>query len=343
MPSDDTPMSDLHPDLETLARYVRGELGREPRRQLESHFASCVPCQEKLEAVPAASGAEPAGAEPVVKWRAHVFEERRRRREAAVDDRRDHDQKMRGIGNILGVLAEKQARELLASSEHERRLLIRTDESYRTLALCELLEARCRSAWLEDPEEAVEYARLAVQVTERLDSGHYGADRVEKARAMAWMHLGNAYRIASEWRRSHERITDVAEVPPEQEGGWGGAVSHSYVPHVPDIPGFEVETALWEMRDAFLERGMGFDAVLVSLELAAAFLRDGRQNDFRQMVEEGVTRFEASGVQPYTVDAMRFLREVLHRGEPEVTADLLEKMAATLQRVRNDPQHRWQS
>lgn len=338
MPSDDTPMSDLHPDLETLARYVRGEFGREPRRRLESHLASCVSCQEKLETIPAT-----AKVEPVVKWRAHVFEERRRQREAAADARRDQDQKMRGIGNILGVLAEKQARELLASSEHERRLLIRTDENYRTLALCELLEARCRSAWMDDPEEAVEYARLAVQVTERLDLGHYGADRVEKARAMAWMHLGNAYRIASEWRRSREGITDVAEVPPEGEGAWGGAVSPSYVPHVPDIPRFEVETALWEMRDAYLERGMGFDAVLVSLDLAAAFLREGRQEDFRQMVEEGVARFEASSIQPYTVDAMRFLREVLHRGEPEVTPDLLEKMAATLQRVRNDPQHRWQS
>lgn len=341
MPSDDTPMSDLHPDLETLARYVRGELGREPRRQLEHHLASCVSCQERLETVPAAPKDE-----PVVKWRAHVFEERRRRREAALDARRDHDQKMRGIGNILGVLAEKQARELLASSEHERRLLIRTDESYRTLALCELLEARCRSAWMDDPEEAVEHARLAVQVTERLDAAHYGADRVEKARAMAWMHLGNAYRIASEWRRSREGITDVAEVPPEGEDAWGGAVSPSYsphVPHVPDVPRFEVETALWEMRDAYLERGMGFDAVLVSLDLAAAFLREGRQEDFRRMVEEGVARFEASHVQPYTVDAMRFLREVLHRGEPEVTPDLLEKMAATLQRVRNDPQHRWQS
>ncbi|HJX30018.1 MAG TPA: zf-HC2 domain-containing protein [Thermoanaerobaculia bacterium] len=338
MPSDDTPMSDLHPDLETLARYVRGELGREPRRELERHLASCVSCQEKLEAVPAIPGAE-----PVVKWRAHVFEERRRKREAAGDARRDHEQKMGGIGTILGVLAEKQARDLLASSEHERRLLIRTDENYRTLALCELLEARCRSAWLDDPEEAVEYARLAVQVTERLDIGHYGADRVEKARAMAWMHLGNAYRIASEWRRSREEMIDVAEVAPEGENDWGGAASSLYVPPLPDVPRFEVETALWEMRDAFLERGMGFDAVLVSLDLAAAFLRDGRQEDFRRMVEEGVACFEASGVQPYTVDAMRFLREVLHRGEPEVTPDLLEKMAATLQRVRNDPQHRWQS
>lgn len=342
MPSDDTPMSDLHPDLETLARYVRGELGREPRRELESHLASCVPCQEKLEAVPATPGAEPPepGAEPIIKWRAHVFEERRRKREAAGDARRDHDQKMGGIGTILGVLAEKQARELLASSEHERRLLIRTDENYRTLALCELLEARCRSSWLDDPEEAVEYARLAVQVTERLDLAHYGADRVEKARAMAWMHLGNAYRIASEWRRSREEITDVAEVTPEDV--WGGQ-NPPYVPHSPDLPRFEVETALWEMRDAFLDRGMGFDAVLVSLDLASAFLRDGRQEDFRQMVEEGVARFETSGVQPYTVDAMRFLREVIHRGEPELTPDLLVKMAATLQRVRNDPQHRWQS
>ena len=323
-------MSGPHPDLETLTRYVRGTLGRERRRELERHLSGCPACREKLETIPPAPGPE-----TVVKWRAHLFEERRRRREQEEERRQSAGQTLRGIGNLIGVMSEKQARELLAVSEHERRVLIRTEESFRTLALCELLEARCRAAWFEDPDEAVEYAKLAVLVADRLDLGVYGGDRVENAKAMAWMHLGNAFRITSEWRRSQEEVSMVAEARP------GPELPSSVAD--PALPRYEIGAALWEMRDAFLDRGMGFDAVLVTLDLATESLRDGRENEFRRLLEESVPLFEERGVQPYTIDAVRFLRDIVHRGDPQLTPEMLARMAATLQRVRNDPQHRWTS
>jgi len=321
-------MISSHPDLETLTRFVRGTLGRERRRSVESHLAGCSTCRETLEAIPPAPGPE-----TVVKWRAHLFEERRRRREQGEESRRDADQTLRGVGAIIGALAEKQVHELLAASEHERRLLIRNEESFRTLALCELLEARCRAAWFVDPEEAAELARLAALVAERLDLGVYGAERVENAKAMAWMHLGNAYRIAAEWRKTQENVSQVAEAreldePPQ-------ILSDAALPR------YEIDTALWEMRDAFLERRMGFDAVLVTLDLAAESLREGRVDGFRRMVEESVPLFEESGLQPYTVDAVRFLRDAIRSGEPQLVPDLLTRMITLLQRARNDPQHRW--
>lgn len=322
-----------HPDLETLTRFVRGALGRERRREVEGHLAGCADCRARLESIPPAPGPE-----TVIKWRAHLFEERRRRREQGEESRRDVDLTMRRIGNVIGALAEKQVHELLAASEHERRLLIRNEESFRTLALCELLEARCRSAWLSDPEEAVELARLAALVAERLDPGVYGAERVENAKAMAWMHLGNAFRIAAEWRKTREDVSEVAEA------GASG-LPQSLVD--PALPRYEIDTALWEMRDAFLERGMGFDAVLVTLDLAADYLREERMSDVRRMVEESVPlfeeRFEERGIQPYTVDALRFLRDAIRSGEPRLAPDLLTRMATLLQRARNDPQHRWRS
>jgi hypothetical protein len=322
-------MISSHPDLETLTRFVRGALGRERRREVEGHLAGCAACRERLESIPPAPGPE-----TVVKWRAHLFEERRRRREQGEESRRDVDQTMRGIGNVIGAMNEKQVHELLAASEHERRLLIRDQESFRTLALCELLEARCRAAWLSDPEEAVELARLAALVAERLDPGVYGAERVESAKAMAWMHLGNAFRIAAEWRKTREDVSEVAEA------GASG-LPQSLVD--PALPRYEIDTALWEMRDAFLERGMGFDAVLVTLDLAADYLREERVSDVRRMVEESVPLFEERGIQPYTVDALRFLRDAIRSGEPRLAPDLLTRMATLLQRARNDPQHRWRS
>jgi hypothetical protein len=325
-------MISSHPDLETLTRFMRGTLGNARRRELESHLAGCATCRETLEAIPPAPGPE-----TVVKWRAHLFEERRRRREQGEESRRDADQTLRGVGAVIGALAEKQVQELLAASEHERRLLIRNEESFRTLALCELLEARCRAAWFVDPEEAVELARLAALVAERLDLGVYGAERVENAKAMAWMHLGNAFRIAAEWRKTQENVSQVAEAQPFE-------VDSAEPPQILSdaaLPRYEIDTALWEMRDAFLERRMGFDAVLVTLDLAADSLREGREDGFRRMVEESVPLFEESGLQPYTVDAVRFLRDAVRSGEPRLTPDLLTRMITLLQRARNDPQHRW--
>jgi hypothetical protein len=324
-------MISSHPDLETLTRFVRGSLGRERRRAIELHLAECPTCRERLEAIPPAPGPE-----TVVRWRAHLFEERRRRREEGEENQRNLQQTLRGIGNVIGALAEKQVQELLAASEHERRSMIRNEESLRTLALCELLEARCRAAWFDDPEEAVELARLAASVAERLDFGVYGGDRVENAKAMAWMHLGNAFRIAAEWQRTQEDASEVAEAQPDDvEPMESGLLSDPVLPH------YEIDGALWELRDAFLERGMGFDAVLVTLDLAADYLREGRVEDIRRMLDEGLPRFEERGIQPYAVDALRFLRDAVQSGEPELTPDLLTRTASLLQRVRNDPQHRW--
>jgi hypothetical protein len=326
-------MISSHPDLEALTRFVRGSLGRERRREVERHLAECPVCSERLESIPPAPGPE-----TVVRWRAHLFEERRRRREQGEEREKNLQQTMRGIGNIIGAVAEKQVHELLAASEHERRAMIRKEESFRTLALCELLEARCRAAWFEDPEEAVELAKLAAAVAERLDFGVYGGDRVENAKAMAWMHLGNAFRIAAEWQRAQENVSEVAEARPE---GFQRMDAELQSLTDPALPRYEIDAALWEMRDAFLDRGMGFDAVLVTLDLAADYLREGRADDVRRMLDESLPRFEERGIQPYTLDAVRFLRDAVHRGEPQLTPELLARMAGLLQRVRNDPQHRW--
>lgn len=321
-------MFSSHPDSETLTRFVRGTLSRERRRELEGHLAECHFCRERLEAIPPAPGPE-----TVVKWRAHLFEERRRRREQDEERRRNLDETTRGIGNVIGAMAEKQLRELLALSEHERRALIRKEESLRTLALCELLEARCRAAWFVDPDEAVELAQLAAQVAERLDLGVYGADRVENAKAMAWMHLGNAFRIAAEWQQAREEISEVAEAEAD--------VEPPSILTDPALPRYEIDAALWELRDAFLDRGMGFDAVLVTLDLVAESLQERRLDEFRRLLEESIPRFEERGIQPYATDALRFLLDTVQRGEHPITPDLLTRTAALLQRVRNDPQQRW--
>ncbi len=320
-----------HPDPETLTRFVRGTLGREQRREVEQHLATCPLCSATLDSIPPAPGPE-----TVVRWRAHLFAERRRRSEQEEEQRRSRDETARALGGVIGGLAERQVRELLAGSEHERRRRLREEEGLPTLPLCELLLARCRAAWRVDPDEAVELARLAAQVAERLDPGVYGG-RVEGARSLAWMHQGIAYRIAAEWRELQENASAVAEAGPEGEE----ADEPPLFLTDPQLPRYEIENALWELRDAYLDRGMGFDAVLVTLDLLEEPVREKRRGEVRRLLEESLALGETQGVPAAALDALRALREVEDRGEPPFTPELLGRTAALLLRVRNDPQHRW--
>ena len=136
-----------HPDSEVLARYARGELGLEESRGLERHLASCVPCQGAVDGMPARPGG-------VVRWGGHRFA----KKEPGGDDpgRRARVRGvLRALGGVLTATSESAAVRLLGQPEHRRRALIRRDEKYQTLGLCELLLAKCRASWIDDPGESV--------------------------------------------------------------------------------------------------------------------------------------------------------------------------------------------
>jgi hypothetical protein len=143
------------------------------------------------------------------------------------------------------------------------------------------------------------------------------------------MHLGSAFRIAAEERR--QWTPRIAEETAGAERP-GSVLADG-------VPSWEAEQALWELRDAYLGRGMGFDAVLVCLELAAAFLRQGREDELRRMVAESIPLFESRDADPFVIDALRFLQdEKVREGRP-LTLDLLASMAQFLAEARHDPRH----
>jgi tetratricopeptide (TPR) repeat protein len=108
--------------------------------------------------------------------------------------------------------------EILGTAGPERRALLESGVRFRSLQLCQLLEERSRDAWFSDPARAVQLADLAVAVAERLDDAHYGLPLAEDARASAWAHLGNAYRIASDHQRAEEAL-QTAEEHQRRSGG----------------------------------------------------------------------------------------------------------------------------
>jgi hypothetical protein len=319
-------LSEGHPDPETLEHYARGELGREPRRDLERHLAGCPGCQAAVDRIPVPVRGEDSGG-GTVRWQGHRFAARRAAHEEGEERRQSVDGLLAVFGPLIAAVSRGELADLLAADELRRRTLIRDEPRFRSLALCELLQERCRSLWVADPEAAVESAKLAVLITERL-AAEGGAEPVAEARAMALMHLGNAFRIAAEQR---ERLTpQVAEAAVTGEVGAGSEIGEA-------VPSWEAESALWELRDAFLARKMGFAAVLVCLDLARSFLRQGREDDLRRMVGESIPLFAAQGAEPFVIDALRFLRdEKVREGRP-LSLELVDKMARFLEEARHDP------
>lgn len=320
-----------HPENEALARYARGELGREESRALERHLAACLSCQETVDGLPSRSGP--------IRWGGHRFAGKKREEEPVPESSERRDRLLgvlQALGDVLAATSESAAARLLGQPEHRRRALIRTDERLHTLDLCELLEARCRAAWMESPDDAVEHAKLAVLIAQQLSPELYGSRRVEDARAVAWVHLGISFRLAAQ---GVSRVAEGGDAEGDYPAGAVGAME------IRDGKGrfsamAEVETGLRETREAFLDRGMGYDAAFVTLDLVSACLQDDR--DVTPLAREAVALFEARGVDPYVVDAMRFLLVAAEAEPVGVTPDLVGRMARLLQRKRGGAGERFE-
>lgn len=358
---------------------------------------------------------------------------------------------------------ETSLAELLREPPSRRTELVRTEERFYRLKLCELLEARARELWSEDPSAVADLADLAVQIAERLDPARYGERLVEDVRAVAWAHLGNAYRIASDLRRAEEalrrslehhfragedasteaeilsflaslrnsqgrfeeaarlldRVIEVYHAGKErhlegramiQKGlalGYGGqhgkairlirsglsrldlhreprlavAAWHNLVVYLTEsgrhrealetlekqrqlylnhgdqmhlvrfnwLKGMitrdlgrleEAEAALREARDAFVERGIGFDAALVSLDLAMVYALRGDHGQVKRLAAEMVPIFESRDVHQEAIAALLIFKQAAEA--ERVSLDLLGRIAAWLQRSRRDPDARFE-
>lgn len=160
-------MKDTHPSLETLARWLAGELEHEEvLREVAPHLvASCPVCQ-------------------------HLREEIRR-----LQDESGH------WNEVVAVLETQEAPALAARlqdrPQEERMRLASEDESLHTWGLCQYFLQASREAVFQDPAQAVDWARLAVRLSDHL-SQSYHPDSIRDLRARAYAQLGNAHRVLGE-------------------------------------------------------------------------------------------------------------------------------------------------
>ncbi|HEX5718600.1 MAG TPA: hypothetical protein VF179_20740 [Thermoanaerobaculia bacterium] len=97
----------------------------------------------------------------------------------------------------------------------------------------------------------------------------------------------------------------------------------------------EAERSFQEVRSGFAQAGIPYDMALVSLDLAALWLEQGRTREIQALLGETVAIFEARGIRREAIAALLMLQEAIER--ESVTASLLRTVASELQRLAGEP------
>ncbi len=178
-----------HPSAQTLSLLAGGAEVPEARRHVE---AGCVRCTTSLRSclaeerstLRARLGDAILGEAPP---RAEALAELARR---ALAYRMLLDAEREAAGALFEALLS-----LPLSARLEQ---VRLDPRYGSLGLAEALTAAARSEVFREPARAVELARLAIEVAERLAAAGYPRGLAVDAQALAWAALANAHRVSAE-------------------------------------------------------------------------------------------------------------------------------------------------
>src|SRR5690349_2811508 len=164
------PMSEWHPDRETLERFLDDELPEELSRTLQRHLFTCSGCERSLIEILPGSGCGSEDA-PEAQYRDLVRQVLREARQEGEQRRALLACERREAGRLW--------REIRGLDLAARRELVWESPRFQTWGFFELLVDKARWTVLEEPRKAEEMLRLALDVTEHLDPSHYGPGSVD--------------------------------------------------------------------------------------------------------------------------------------------------------------------
>ena len=101
------------------------------------------------------------------------------------------------------------------------------------------------------------------------------------------------------------------------------------------------EAAFLEMREGFLREESGYDAAIVSMDLALLYLRQGRTAELKTLAKEMLPIFRSQDVHREALAALVLFQEAVR--EEQVTAAFVRELASYLDAARNDPSLRFRS
>jgi tetratricopeptide (TPR) repeat protein len=94
----------------------------------------------------------------------------------------------------------------------------------------------------------------------------------------------------------------------------------------------EAERAYTRTRDGFVSQGIGYDAAMVSLDLAVLYLRQGRTGDVRRLAEEMIPLFQAQDVHREAIAALALFQEAAR--QDRLTVEMTLEVAVRLREAR---------
>jgi tetratricopeptide (TPR) repeat protein len=94
----------------------------------------------------------------------------------------------------------------------------------------------------------------------------------------------------------------------------------------------EADSAFGEVQAAFLERGMAYDAALVSLDLSLVYLRQRKLADLKKLSSDLVLLFESRDVQREALGALYLFQKACE--EERLTEQAINRLAERLRRDR---------
>ncbi len=94
----------------------------------------------------------------------------------------------------------------------------------------------------------------------------------------------------------------------------------------------EAEQTFRQVQQEFLQRRMGYDAAVVSLDLAILYAQEHRTGDLKRLAAEIMPVFESRDVHREALAALVMFRKACE--EERLTVELASEIAGTLQRER---------
>jgi hypothetical protein len=95
------------------------------------------------------------------------------------------------------------------------------------------------------------------------------------------------------------------------------------------------EATFQQIRQDLDDAGLGYEAALISLDLAGVWLLQGRTAEVHGVVTEMVGTFRALGVEREAMSALHMLQEALR--QDQATLEVLRLVSGILRRLQNEP------
>jgi tetratricopeptide (TPR) repeat protein len=170
-----------HASSAQIEDLIAERLPSQEARRIVSHLLSgCTPCVELVRAAICPGDEEPD------------YTALLRRLELAYVVAQNDVQAERRIADELWPRLQKQPPE-------QRLFIIKNIDGYRTWGMYERVVEQTKNIASIDPLQAVDFAHLALAITELLDPESYGSERIRDFQAGAYTALGNVKRIVGDF------------------------------------------------------------------------------------------------------------------------------------------------